>query len=511
MIREAEMKNERRLRIVTAEGELRGTMDDDLFVFKGIPYAAPPVGALRWRPPQPLQPWQGVHDATAWGDASWQNRDYCVAAGGGDPGRFSEDCLYLNIWTPDIEPSRPLPVMVWLHGGGFAIGAGSLDPYRGKALAAQGVVVVTLNYRLGHFGFFSHPALDAEYPDGGMVNNFALLDQIAALQWVQRNIPAFGGDRHNITLFGESSGARSVLSLCCSPLAEGLFHKGIVQSAYSLPDIPRAEAQQAGKKVAAHFGLTENASASELRELPAEAFWPLQRPLALGPVPISGDTVLPRPMLATFLAGKQHRVPLMIGSNSDEASVLEYFGVDATQVLQQLRRKNRFSYQVIKWLYDLHDDALLGRAVARDMAFSVMPLLIVKAQHNIGMPGWRYWFDYVSEQSRDLYPHGAWHGNEIPYVFNTLQSLPPPEGRTYTAADHAFAAKVSAFWVTFARDANAFSHQLQGDVAWPAWRASEDVTLVFGQDKENPLRLQPRFMRGRLRLFRLMMRSMVKL
>lgn len=154
MIREAEMKNERRLRIVTAEGELRGTMDDDLFVFKGIPYAAPPVGALRWRPPQPLQPWQGVHDATAWGDASWQNRDYCVAAGGGDPGRFSEDCLYLNIWTPDIDPSRPLPVMVWLHGGGFAIGAGSLDPYRGKALAAQGVVVVTLNYRLGHFGFF---------------------------------------------------------------------------------------------------------------------------------------------------------------------------------------------------------------------------------------------------------------------------------------------------------------------------------------------------------------------
>lgn len=141
------MKNERRLRIMTAEGELRGLMDDELFIFKGIPYAAPPVGALRWRPPQPVVPWQTLRDATAWGDASWQNRDYCVAAGGGDPGRFSEDCLYLNVWTPDVEPATPLPVMVWLHGGGFSIGAGSLDPYRGKALAAQGVVV-TLNYRL---------------------------------------------------------------------------------------------------------------------------------------------------------------------------------------------------------------------------------------------------------------------------------------------------------------------------------------------------------------------------
>lgn len=511
MIREAEMKNQRRLRIVTAEGELRGSMDDELFVFKGIPYAAPPVGALRWRPPQALQPWQGERDATAWGPASWQNRDYCLLAGGGDPGHFSEDCLYLNVWTPDIEPSRPLPVMVWLHGGGFSIGAGSLDPYRGKALAAQGVVVVTINYRLGHFGFFAHPALDAEYAAGSVVNNFALLDQIAALQWVQRNIPAFGGDRRNITLFGESSGARSVLSLCCSPLAEGLFHKGIVQSAYSLPDTPRAEAQQVGLQVAAHFGLAADASASQLRALPAEAFWPLQRPLALGPVPVSGDIVLPDPMLATFMAGKQHRVPLMIGSNSDEASVLDFFGVDATQVLQQLRRKNRLSYQLIKWIYDIHDDAVLGRAVARDMAFSVMPLLIVKAQHNIGMPGWRYWFDYVSEQARDLYPHGAWHGNEIPYVFNTLESQALPAGRGYSAADYAMAAQISTLWVTFARDATEFSYQLHGEIDWPVWRADNDITLMFGGDAEKPLRLQPRFMRGRLRLFRLMMRSMVKL
>ncbi|KTS18869.1 carboxylesterase [Pantoea dispersa] len=507
------MKNERRLRIMTAEGELRGLMDDELFTFKGIPYAAPPVGALRWRPPQPVVPWQTLRDATAWGDASWQNRDYCVAAGGGDPGRFSEDCLYLNVWTPDVEPVTPLPVMVWLHGGGFSIGAGSLDPYRGKALAAQGVVVVTLNYRLGHFGFFAHPALDAQYPPGKVVNNFALLDQIAALQWIQRNIPAFGGDRHNVTLFGESSGARSVLSLCCSPLAEGLFHKGIVQSAYSLPDVPHKQAQQTGLQVAAHFNLAADASAEQLRALPADSFWPLERPLALGPVAISGDAVLPRPMLDTFMAGKQHRVPLMIGSNSDEASVLDYFGVDARSVLQQLRSKSRLSYRLLKWLYDIHDDSLLGRAVARDMAFTVMPLLVAQSQHSIGMPAWRYWFDYVSENARHLYPHGTWHGNEIPYVFNTLATLPPPGDWHYSASDIAFAGRVSAWWVAFARDASEFSHRLRldGEPDWPVWRPGEDLTLAFGHDGKAESVLKARFMRGRLRLFRLMMRSHVKL
>ncbi|MCA1249820.1 carboxylesterase family protein, partial [Pantoea sp. alder70] len=334
---------------------------------------------------------------------------------------------------------------------------------------------------------------------------------IAALQWIQRNIPVFGGDRHNITLFGESSGARSVLSLCCSPLAEGLFHKGIVQSAYSLPDVPRRKAQQIGKQVAAHFGLLENATAEQLRQLPADQFWPLQRPLGLGPVAISGDAVLPKPMLETFMAGKQHRVPLMVGSNSDEASVLDYFGVNPVAVLQQIRSKNRLSYGMMKWLYDIHDDTLLGRAVARDMAFTVVPLLVAQSQHSIGMPAWRYWFDYVSENARDLYPHGTWHGNEIPYVFNTLTTLKPPVERDYTAADQAFADMVSSYWVTFARDASEFSYQLKGEIDWPVWRPREDLTLALGDQGKPHAVLKARFMRGRLRLFRLMMRSHVKL
>ena len=506
------MKNETGLRIMTAEGELRGSMDDDLFVFKGIPYAAAPEGPLRWRSPQPVKPWQEARDATMFGAASWQNREYCLAVGGGDPGNFSEDCLYLNVWTPDIEPVKPLPVMVWLHGGGYTIGAGGLAPYNGKPLASRGAVVVTVNYRLGHLGFFAHPALDKEYPANGVVNNFGLLDQIAALQWVQRNIPAFGGDRRNVTLFGESSGARSVLSLCCSPLAEGLFHKGIVQSAYSLPDTPRKKALQQGVSVAKHFGLTENASAEQLRDLPADAFWSLEQPLMIGPVPIAGDAVLPKPMLETFFAARQHRIPLIAGSNSDEASVLEFFGVDATAVLHQLRDKNRMRYRLLKWLYDIHDDQRLGRAVARDMAFSVVPWLVMRAQHNIGMPGWRYWFDYVSENARDLYPHGTWHGNEVPYVMNTLAQMPTAnDNRAYTAKDKAFSDRVCAYWFAFARDASEFKHQLEGEVPWPTWHPGEDVTLSLGDEREDRIVLKRNFMKARMRLFRLMMTHMVKL
>lgn len=505
------MKNERRLRIMTAEGEVRGSMDDNLFVFRGIPYAAPPVGALRWRPPQAVTPWQGMRDATAWGKASWQNSEYCVAAGGGEPGPLSEDCLYLNIWTPDMEPASPLPVMVWLHGGGFTIGAGGLSPYNGKPLAARGVVLVTLNYRLGHLGFFAHPALDTEYPDDEPINNFGLLDQIAALQWVQRNIPAFGGDRHNVTLFGESSGARSVLSLCCSPLSRGLFHKGIVQSAYSVPDVPRSQALKTGVAVAEHFGLS-GASADALRRLPAQDFWRLGSDLANGPVPIVGDAVLPRPMLETFRAGKQHRLPLMIGSNSDEASVLDYFGVDATQIIRDMRQKKRLSYQLVKGLYDIHDDALLGRALARDMAFSALALLIVKAQHDVGMPGWRYWFDYVAQNAQDLYPYGAWHGNEIPYVFNTLSHMDPAiNAPPYTAADHAFSRTVSEYWLNFARDATEFTHTLSGELPWPAWHPGNDVTLSIGEKGKAALVLKRNFMKARLWLCCLLMRAMVRL
>ncbi|WP_205955335.1 carboxylesterase/lipase family protein [Pantoea stewartii] len=505
------MKNDG-LKIALTDGELQGTLDDGIFVFKGIPYAAPPVGAYRWRAPQPVKPWHGVRNAQHFSAASWQNRDYCLAIGGGDPGVFSEDCLYLNVWTPELQPEVPLPVMVWLHGGGFTIGSGGLAPYSGKPLASRGAVVVTLNYRLGHLGFFAHPALEKEQADTGHINNFALLDQIAALRWVQQHIAAFGGNASNVTLFGESSGARSVLSLCCSPLSRGLFHKGIVQSAYSLPDVTRDAAREKGVMVATALGLPADASMAQLRELPADAFWPLDSSLGLGPVAIAGDTVLPEPVLKTLMAGKQHRLPLMAGSNSDEASVLVWFGVEAAAVVGQLRRNNHFHYRLLRWIYRTGDDALLGRAVARDMTFSIVPWLIMRAQEKVGMPGWRYWFDYVSERSHDLYPHGTWHGNEIPYVMNTLAMMPPADDdRTFTAADHAFSQQVCDYWFRFARDVTPHTTMIEGKQRWPAWRKKHDVTMSLGWQGQAALKLLPGFMRRRLALFRLMMSRLVRL
>ncbi|MBK4728236.1 carboxylesterase/lipase family protein [Pantoea agglomerans] len=506
------MRNERSLRIMTAEGSLLGSVEEGIFVFKGIPYAAPPVGELRWKAPKPVNAWQGDKDATDWGPASWQSREYCLAVGGGDPGRFHEDCLYLNVWTPDISPTTLLPVMVWIHGGGYAVGSGGLTPYLGEPLAQRGTVIVTINYRLGQLGFFAHPALDREYADGEVVNNFALLDQIAALQWVQRNIRAFGGNPKNVTLMGESSGARSVLSLFASPLAEGLFHKGIVQSAYGVPDVSRAEALRKGQALASHFNLPD-ASAEQLRALPAESFWPLDRALSIGPVAIHGDRVLPQPMLSVFTAARQQRLPLMIGSNSDEASVLAYFGVDAAKVIADIRRKHPLALRLIKLLYpDVWDDDELGRQVARDMTFTTAGYIVALAQHRIGMPGWRYYFDYVSENAHDLYPHGTWHGNEIPYVLNTLGQLEPVDpARPFTEGDHDFSQRVSEYWLRFARDATVFSHQINGETDWPTWHPWSDITLRFGRHGLACIAPEKRFMRRRMQVFRLLMRAFVHL
>jgi len=508
---EQKMKNQQHITVNTAEGQLAGTAEGEIAVFKGIPYAAPPTGERRWRPPAAVTPWHGCRDALAWGSASWQSREVCMEIGGGDPALPDEDCLYLNVWTPEIEPVRPLPVIVWIHGGGYALGAGSLAPYSGKPLAARGVVMVTLNYRLGHLGFFAHPALDAEYPAGKTINNFALLDQIAALQWVQRNIPAFGGDRHNVTIMGESSGARSVLSLFCSPLAQGLFHKGIAQSAYALPDVSRTEALALGEKVARHFFL-EQPSVEQLRALPAEALTLLPPGMRIGPTPIAGDAVLPLPMLKVFARARQHKLPILIGSNSDESSVLDYFGVNASALVADLRRRQRPVYKLLNWMYDLHDDRALGRAVSRDMAFTAMSQLVVAAQCRVGMPGWRYWFDYVSERSRDLCPDGAWHGAEIVYTLNTLDQVPAIEaGREITDGDRAFAEEVSQYWLNFARYATPFTSTLDGKIAWPAWRPDNDITLCLGRQGEAHISLKENFMKRRLRILSLFRQAMVKL
>lgn len=491
----------------TQQGTLLGLVDENIHLWRGIPYAEPPVGELRWRAPRPAPGWSGVRQADTFSLSCWQNIDYCRELGGGDPGRFSEDCLYLNVWAPAVR-TAPLPVMVWLHGGGYTIGAGGLPPYDGKALAQRDVVVVTVNYRLGHLGFFAHPALDGE--EGERHYNFGLLDQLAALQWVQQNIAAFGGDAQNVTLFGESAGARSVLSLLASPKAAGLFHKAIIQSGYTLPDTPREKALEKGVQFAAHFGL-HNASAEALRALPPDAFWPLEAPLNIGPTPIAGDAVLPHPMLDVFFAGKQHAMPVLIGSNSDEASVMAVFGVDLAGEIQKLRRERRVGLGVIRLLYPgVKGDEELGRQVCRDMAFTALGYVVMQAQQRVNQPCWRYWFDYVAEAEHATYEKGAWHGNEVPYVFDTLMLAEP--ARFYVnARDRAFAAQVADYWVNFARHASATCTVLQGPTRWPASVQGRDRLLRIGLNKHAGFRVENRFMRARLALFKRVMRHHVTL
>lgn len=493
--------------VETRQGTLLGLADDNVHLWRGIPFAQPPVGALRWRAPQPVQGWDGVRHADTFSASCWQNIDYCRELGGGDPGRFSEDCLYLNVWSPAARSSA-LPVMVWLHGGGYTLGAGGLPPYDGKALAQRDVVVVTINYRLGHLGFFAHPALEGE--EGERLYNFGLMDQIAALRWVQENIAAFGGDASNVTLFGESAGARSVLSLMTSPKARGLFHKAIVQSGYTLPDTPRKKALEKGEQIAAHFGLS-SASAEQLRAIPPDAFWPLDAPLNMGPTPIVGDAVLPQPMLDCFFAGKQHAMPVLIGSNSDEASVMAVFGVDLAGEIAKLRRTRRLGLGLIKLLYPgVKGDEELGRQVCRDMAFTTLGYVVMQAQQQINQPCWRYWFDYVAEAEHATYLNGAWHGNDVPYVFDTLMLAEP--ARFYAnARDRAFSAQVADYWVNFARHASNTCTVLQGPVRWPASVRGRDRLLRIGLDRRAGFRVEKRFMRARLALFKRVMRHHVTL
>ena len=312
-------------------GAIRGSRGSGVRFYLGIPYAAPPVGALRWRAPQPVLRWEGVRDCTAYGPSAPQQPG--LEFGPLRVGETSEDCLYLNVWTPARSPGDELPVMVWIHGGSFTSGSGSMGIYSGETVAeAGGVVVVTINYRLGALGFLAHPALSAESPQG-VSGNYGLLDQIAALKWVRRNIAVFGGDPRLVTVFGESAGAISILDLMASPLAAGLFQRAIVQSGIlqeaamgSQTGWPLREAERAGARFVRGLGVSDGETLEQMRALPVDAL--LRRTPAsdfltagLPYKPVVDGYLLPKSATETFAAGEQMDVPLLVGSNADEGSL----------------------------------------------------------------------------------------------------------------------------------------------------------------------------------------------
>ena len=474
------------------DGVVEGRKENGLDAFLGIPFAAPPVGALRWKEPQAVAAWTGTRKADAYAASCMQKQGIPVSAGG-TAGALSEDCLYLNVWTPHAVAGgkrRQAAVMVWIHGGALVYGSGNVALYDGGAYARRGAVVVTINYRMGALGFFSHPAIDGD--DASAPVNYGLFDQIAALRWVRDNIAAFGGDPGNVTIFGESAGAQSVLALYASPRAKGLFHRGIAQSPYAIPSHTRARAREVSVQVAGAVGLDgAGATAAQLRSVPAARFFDLgDKGPSLAPSFIAGDAALPQPILDTFRKRKQAQLPLVIGSNSDEATVAAAFGVDPAKLVKNLRA-GKF---LLKTLYPgVGDDAELGRETMRDLVFTAYARQIAYL-HSRSAPVWRYYFSHVQEGLQGKVP-GVGHGGEIPFVMDTREDCNCLAAH-FTAADRDFARQVGEYWYAFALSGDP---GVAGAPAWAQDSVRKAQLLEFGEQ------VVPRkdFMNARLNAFML--------
>ena len=462
-------------------GPVQGRLIDNVAVFRGIPFAAPPVGDLRWREPQPIQPWTDVRQTTTPGPSCPQKRGLSLE-GGGDPGQLDEDCLYLNVFTPRADPGAQLPVMVWIHGGALIFGSGGLGIYDGSALARREVVVVTINYRLGPLGFFSHPALDKEKPGGAV--NFGLLDQIAALNWVKSNIGAFGGDPAKVTIFGQSAGAQSVLALMASPLASGLFRGAIAESPYGLPSHTRSKANSTGVAIANAVGLPgAGASMAALRSVPATRLASLEgKGLSLAPGFIVGDKAVPMPLLEAFQKGREAAVPLVIGSNSDDASVAVAFGIDPAQLIEKMGRANVL---VRPYYPGVTDNRQLGLQVARDVVFTAFARRIAYL-HSARAPTWRYYFSHAGTAST-----GAGHGAEVPFALGTVDYC-RCLGRSPNAVDRTVERRMGDRWASFASTGTP-----AGEPVWEPDNRGRGWALEIGDDDFS----RPGFMIARLNAF----------
>src|SRR5579884_480710 len=460
-------------------GQISGVdgYQEGIRVFKGIPYARPPVGDLRWRAPQPPAPWDGVRAADKFGAACMQTpypegSPYRSAA---EP--VSEDCLYLNVWTPAKSNRERHPVMVWIHGGAFTRGSGSTPAYDGEELAKKGVIVVTINYRLGIFGFFAHPELTKE-SDRNASGNYALLDQIAALEWVQRNIAAFGGDPKRVTIFGESAGSWSVNYLVASPLAKGLFQRAIGESGGAFaPMKTLAEVEKTGVEYARSLHAE---TLADLRAIPAEKL--LNTP---GSFPPNVDGwLLPHDVYTIFATGKQNDVPTIVGSNADEGKSLFPPPSGGREALERLV-KARFGATADKVLaaYPAATDEEARAAyydAMRDVTFGWQMRTWARLQTKTGKSrAYLYYFSRVPP-GPGAERYGAYHAAEIAYVFDNLAELPR---HAFTDVDRKLADEISSYWVNFARTGNPNGANLP---KWPAYSESTDLALELG-DKVAPV------------------------
>jgi para-nitrobenzyl esterase len=483
------------IQVKTAAGILSGSAQNGVESFKGIPFAAPPVGQLRWRAPQPLKPWKGVRLATNDGNDCQQTPWPGNAAPLNAP--LSEDCLYLNVWRPaGSEAGAKLPVMVWIHGGAFTNGGASASVFAGDSFVRKGVIMVGINYRLGRFGFFGFPELSKQDKDHGLLGNYGYMDQITALTWVQRNIAAFGGDPGNVTSFGESAGGISVHVLLTSPLSRGLFTRAIVQSGGGRENMMGDRAVKVdrpgwpslntlGLAFARKHGITGSGATAlaELRALPAAAvddglgmgsYPDPPQPETYGGPAVDGRIVVSSPQEA-YLKDKQAKVALIIGATNAD------FGMpDAKTKEGVLAAFGKYALQA-QALYDPDGQSDTDSVISTVSADRTMvePARFVAAEfRRQGLPAYVYRFSYVANSMASEWKSGAPHATEVPYIMNTVAAK---YGDKLTAKDAKIADVMNSYWANFAKTGNPNGPGLP---AWPIYDSTADQIMDFAADGE---------------------------
>lgn len=480
-------------KVSTLNGVVRGVTEEEVSIFRGIPYAAPPVGEFRWRPPQPAKNWEGELDATKF------CKDCGQAAFGPNAPKISpnaaEDCLFLNIWKP--TKGAKLPVMVWIHGGAFVFGSGSNPESFGVNFAKQGVILITFNYRLGRLGFFAHPALSAEFPNEPK-GNYGYMDQIAALQWIQKNIAQFGGDPKNVTIFGESAGGVSVQSLLTIPSAKGLFHKAIVESGGGRDGVLTGRpinkensdsyypisAETIGVNFAKKQGIegTDATALTKLRALSAadiidggqETNGRGGPPTYSGPI-LDGKLVVETAQSA-YNAGRQNRVPIIIGSNSAEVPA-GFVNAQSKEELLSLFGSMKEDARNIYAPDSSRTFAEILTMVNTDKVWAEPARFTADAVTKKRDKAYIYLFSYVPESMKARARFGAPHASEIAYVFNNLNARRGMA--TATSEDQEVARLMNTYWTNFAKTGNPNG---KGLPEWPAFDAKKNGLIEFQSD-----------------------------
>ncbi len=484
-------------RVRVEQGVLQGSVADNIASFKGIPYAAPPVGKLRWAPPQPVADWTGARNTTHFGHDCMQIPDPMEAAPQGTT-TPSEDCLFLNLWTPANHASKKLAVIIWIHGGGFVNGGSSATVYDGSAFARHDVVFVSFNFRLGRFGFFAHPALTAEHPDD-LHGNYAYMDQIALLQWVDKNIAAFGGDPGNVTVIGESAGGGSVHFLANCPMARGLFQKGIVESgggresarprhlSEDIPGVPSGETL--GLAFATKHGIagTSAQALALLRALPAmdivDNLNIINRRAdasvgATFPGPMIDGKLITNTAESGYISHTQMKIPMIIGANDCD---LAYPQGNTIEDFLKPFGTNNVKARAVYDPQNAGDAKDVGEKIARDRGQLEPARFIARLLSSQDQIVYEFRFSYIANSMRQQWS-GAPHASEVPFVFETLNAR---YANKATAADQAMARTISGYWIDFAKTGNPNGG---GRANWPAYNANRDVLANF---TENGVVIEP--------------------